>query len=64
MDEDDDAVDSTAGLGDEGDGVVVVSVVYQYIPFFSNFVVDSLDMRELAFLRGRQSPTIICTDCL
>ncbi|MCI5060850.1 MAG: pilus assembly protein [Alphaproteobacteria bacterium] len=63
MTEDEDAVESTEGLGEEGDGVVVVSVVYQYVPFFSNFVVDQIDMRERAFLRGRQSATIPCTDC-
>lgn len=57
------AVDSTVGLGAEGEGVIVVSVVYSYIPFFSKFVIDEFDMTEVAFLRGRKSATIICTDC-
>lgn len=63
MDPDDVAVDSTEGLGVEGEGVVVVSVVYDYIPFFSNFIVSEINMNERAFLRGRRSPTVICTDC-
>ncbi len=60
---DDDAVDSTTNLGDEGDSIVVVSVVYQYEPFFSHSVIGTIDMNERAFLRGRKSATVICTDC-
>ena len=63
MDPDDVAIDSTVGLGVQGEGVVVVSVVYEYVPFFSNFVVDQIDMNEKAFVRGRKSPTVNCTDC-
>lgn len=63
MDPDDVAIDSTAGLGVEGEGVVVVSVVYEFVPFFSNFVVDQIDMNEKAFLRGRKSATVVCSDC-
>ena len=63
MDQGDDAIDSTIGLGVEGEGVVVVSVVYEYDPYFTNFVVDSINMNELAFLRGRKSATVTCTDC-
>ncbi len=63
MDQEDDAINSTIGLGVEGEGVVVVSVVYVYDPFFTNFVLDDIDMNELAFLRGRKSATVLCTDC-
>lgn len=63
MDENDGAVDSTIGLGEEGEGVVAVSVVYSYEPFFTNFVVNSFDMKEVAFLRGRKSVTVTCSDC-
>lgn len=63
MGQEDDAINSTIGLGVEGEGVVVVSVVYNYEPFFSNFVVDEIRMNELAFLRGRKSLTVPCTDC-
>lgn len=63
MEQGDAAIDSTEGLGEEGEGVVVVSVVYAYVPYFANFVVDSIDMNELAFLRGRKSLVVGCTDC-
>jgi len=63
MDQGDTAIESTSGLGEEGEGVVVVSVVYEYEPFFSNFVVDTINMNELAFLRGRKSLTVPCADC-
>ena len=63
MNESDDAIDSTIGLGEEGDGVVVVSVQYNYKPYFSNFVVDEFNMTERAFLRGRKSAVVGCSDC-
>ena len=63
MGQEDDAINSTIGLGVEGEGVVVVSVVYTYEPYFSSFVVDEINMNELAFLRGRKSLTVPCTDC-
>jgi Flp pilus assembly protein TadG len=63
MDENDNAVDSTIGLGEEGEGVIAVSVVYAYEPFFTDFIIDSFDMMEVAFLRGRKSTTVTCSDC-
>lgn len=63
MDSSDSAIDSTFGLGEEGEGVVVVSVTYEYIPYFSSFIIDRFDMTERAFLRGRKSAIITCTDC-
>lgn len=57
------AVESTEGLGEEGDGMVIVTVNYQYIPFFSNFLFDRIDMSEVAFLAGRRSATVQCADC-
>ena len=63
MNASDQAIESTTGLGEEGEGVVVVSVQYVYEPYFSNFVVDQFNMTERAFLRGRKSVTVTCTDC-
>ena len=60
---DDNAVASTEGLGAAGEGVIVVTSVYSYTPYFSNFIVDEINMREIAFLRGRRSPTVVCDDC-
>ena len=60
---DDGALDSTDGLGAEGEGVVIVSIANQYRPFFSGFVVPEINMRERAFVRGRRSATVMCSDC-
>ena len=63
MNESETAINSTIGLGDEDEGVVVVSVAYQYEPFFSSFVIDTFNMTERAFLAGRSSATVTCSDC-
>ena len=63
MSQGDAAVDLTAGLGEQGEGVVVVTVTNDYEPLFSGFVVDVYNMSERAFLRGRKSTTVECSDC-
>lgn len=63
MQPNEEAVQSTAGLSTPGDGLIVVTTVYGYEPFFSNFVVDRIDMEEVAFLHGRRSSTVTCADC-
>lgn len=59
----DDAVASTEGLGASGDGIVVVTASYNYDPYFTNFLVEGVQMEEVAFLRGRRSSTVACTNC-
>lgn len=61
--ENDEAIESTEFLGSPGDGILVVTAVYQFRPFFSNFVLNEINMREVAFLRGRRSATVECPDC-
>ncbi len=63
MAENDDAIASTEGLGAPGEGVLVVTTAYTFDPYFSHFVVDEINMQEVAFLRGRRSSTIECADC-
>jgi len=63
MTAEDTPLEDAVGLGDEGEGVVVVSVQYTYTPFFNNFLIDEFLMNERAFLRGRKSLTVPCTDC-
>ncbi len=60
---DEEIIDRADGLGEEGEGVVIVSVTYQYTPFFTNFVVDTIDMTETPFLPRRKSAIIACSDC-
>ncbi len=63
MAENDDVYDRSVGLGDEGEGVVAVSIAYNYKPFFSRIFREDIVMREVAILRGRRSATINCADC-
>lgn len=52
------AFDSTSALGGEGDGVVVVSVSYNYEPVFGGFVIQNIPMMETSFARGRRTPVV------
>ncbi len=63
MDENEDLLESTRGLGDESEGVVVVMTTYSYRPFFANFIVDQIDMAEISYLKGRRSAVVRCPDC-
>lgn len=53
-----DALSAVAALQEPDEGVVMVTVEYQYDPLFVGFVFDTIDMREVAFSRGRNSPVI------
>lgn len=57
------AVQSTEGLGEAGDGLIVVTATYKYKPYFFNFLKDEIHMKEVAFLHGRRSATVVCGDC-
>lgn len=57
------AIRRSEGLGEEGEGVIIVTAHYIYTPTFVNFVVDEIEMTEEAFLRGRRSATVTCEDC-
>lgn len=56
------AVDSTAGLSPEGEGIIIVSVNYDYQPLFTQLFVDNFEMQEVAFSRGRRSRTVTWQD--
>jgi Flp pilus assembly protein TadG len=62
-DKNDDALQKARDLVSAGDGVIIVTTTYQYRPNFSNFLVDTINMKEVAFLRGRRSATVTCNDC-
>lgn len=57
------AVESSTALGGPGEGVVIVTAVYNYEPYFVSFAVDEISMQEVAFLRGRRSAVVACEDC-
>lgn len=52
------AVDSIEGLGEEGDGMIIVTVRYTYVPKFAQLFLQPFDMEEVAFTRGRRSPVV------
>lgn len=53
-----DAVSRTFGLGTEGEGALMVTVLYDYTPTFGSIVIDAFRMREVAFARGRRSSVV------
>jgi len=50
-----DALTRAQGLGQPGEGVVVVRVTYNYTPVFFDFVMSSTSIEETAVLRPRRS---------
>jgi len=49
------AVGDADGLGLEDEGVVIVTVQYTYTPRFGEFITGDMVMREVAFVKGRDS---------
>lgn len=52
------AVTLATGLGDPGEGVVVVRVTYNYSPVFFDFVMSATEIEETAILRPRRSSIV------
>lgn len=52
------AVSSVAGLAPQGEGMIIVTVRYDFHPYFSQPVVGEIGFEEVAFTRGRRSPTV------
>lgn len=49
------AIAQTSGLGLENEGVVVVTVEYRFEPRFAYFITGDILMREVSFVKGRDS---------
>lgn len=52
------AADRSFGLGTKGEGVLMVTVLYDYEPTFGSMVINAFRMREVAFSRGRRSSVV------
>ena len=52
------AISNIDGIGDPGEGMIVVSVEYTYKPLFAKYFTDPIEMLEVAYARGRRSPTV------
>lgn len=50
-----DALALAEGLGERGEGVVVVRVTYNYQPVFLDFILSATEIEETAVLRPRRS---------
>jgi len=53
-----DALTRAAGLGTEGEGVVVVRVTYSYTPVFFDFLLGQTTLEETTVLRPRRSTIV------
>lgn len=59
---------AVADLAEAGEGVMVVTIQYEYEPLFlgfsmGDFNVGLIPMEEIAFSRGRKSPVVACPTC-
>lgn len=53
-----DVLDAVEALAEADSGVVVVSVQYAFEPVFAGFVINRINMQEIAFARGRKSAVV------
>jgi Flp pilus assembly protein TadG len=58
MDEDEDAVENSSGLGVDGDGTLIVTVQYLYQPVFDTILDEAVTMRETTYARGRRTSVV------
>lgn len=58
MTPDPDVLDNAENLGEEGDGVVMVTVTYTYHPPFSHMFIGDIEMEEISVARGRKTPVV------
>ncbi len=54
-----DPLSDVSALEDSNEGVMMVAVQYDYEPMFAGFVIDTVEMQEVAFSRGRSTPVIV-----
>ncbi len=50
----DNILTDAVGLGEQGEGVLGVTVTYTHTPFFSNVFTGDIEMQEVAYARGRR----------
>lgn len=47
-------LERSAGLGQQNEGVIAVTVRYYFRPYFSGFMLNDIQMHEEAYVRGRK----------
>lgn len=58
LDEQDEPIENAEPLAIPGEGLVIVTVGYQYQPVFPGQLMKSIPIRERAFARGRRTPVV------
>ena len=53
-----DLYEIVAGMGLPYEGAVAVRVSYEYEPTFGSFILDTINMEEIAYARGRKTAVI------
>ena len=53
-----DVLTGSTGLGAEDEGVIAVTVVYTFTPPFAGVLTGNIDMQEVTYVRGRQTPFV------
>lgn len=53
-DKNDHILDKADGLGDQNDGLLGVTAIYTYKPFFSGIVIGDVHMKEISYVRPRR----------
>lgn len=54
MEENENVLERSQGLGLQNEGVVVVTVNYTFRPFFAGYIMENVTMSEEAYVRGRK----------
>lgn len=54
MSENDNVLVRSEGLGLQGEGVIAVTVEYDFRPYFTGFMMNDIQMHEEAYVRGRK----------
>jgi Flp pilus assembly protein TadG len=55
-----DILTQAAGLGDPGEGVVIVYITYSYDPLLGGIITGTVNLDEMSFSRPRRSPVVTC----
>jgi Flp pilus assembly protein TadG len=54
MEENEDVLERSLGMGLQNEGVIAVTVNYRFRPFFAGFVMNEIQMSEESYVRGRK----------
>lgn len=50
-------------LAEDDEGLIVVTTTFNYVPVFSRHFTRTIELNEVALLRGRRGAVVNCSDC-